>query len=98
MAAANFASGGNEPAYDFIPLTVNADIDFTDPAGPTGGICPRGFYVGTAGNIVLTCIGAPGGPAPTARTIPFGNAETIWIFTTGITDSGTTAAGIVAIL
>ncbi len=98
-----FASTGREPAYDFIPLTVDANIDFTDPEGPTGGICPRGLYAGGAGNIVLTCVGAPGGlgvtpPAPAARTVAFAEGETQFIFVTGITDSGTDATGIIAIL
>ncbi len=98
-----FAPNTGQIAYDVIPLSVDADIDFRDVNGPTGGICPRGLYATTAGDIVLTAVGVPGGegvapPAPAAQTVPFGAKELRWIYVTGITDSGTTAGGILAYL
>ncbi len=35
-----------------ITLDVSADVDLTDPAGPTGGYCARFIQIGdTAGNV-----------------------------------------------
>lgn len=98
-----FAPSDGQVAFDIIPLTVDADIDFTDPEGPTGGFCPRAIYAAGAGNIVLTFTGPPGGsgvapPAPVARTVPFEAKETRWGYVTYLTDSGTDATGIQAIL
>lgn len=97
------ATDTTTPAYDRVPLTIDADIDFTDPDGPTAGFCPRALYATGAGTIVMTMVGPAGGsgvapPTPVARTVAFNAGETIWAFVTSITDSGTSATGVVAIL
>lgn len=36
----------SDPDGDWIPLTIStADIDFTNPEGPTNGICPRAIAI-----------------------------------------------------
>ncbi len=47
------AAGFNAVGIFSIPLTLSgADLDLTDPAGPTGGYCARALLVGsTAGNV-----------------------------------------------
>lgn len=91
--------------FDRIALTVSSDIDFTDPDGPTGGVCPRGLYAAGAGNLVLTFVGTPGGlgsgtapVSPTARTVPVAAAGTVYGFFTALTASGTTATGVSALI
>lgn len=98
-----FVPDNGQVAYDWIALNTSTDIDFTDPDGPTGGICPRGIAATVAGNVVATFTGAPGGmgvtpPTPAAATLPFAAKETKWGYYVSITSSGTTATGLFAIL
>lgn len=66
-------------AVDFLPITLSgADVDLTDPDGPTGGYSCRAVKVGgTAGNLVVMTLRSGGLGTPVARTIPVAANEVV---------------------
>lgn len=68
VRSASWTPGG----VDFLPITLSgADVDLTDPDGPTGGYSARAVQIGsTAGNLVVMTVRSGGLGTPVARTIP----------------------------
>jgi hypothetical protein len=74
--AASFTAVG----VRYVPITLTgADIDLTDPNGPTGGISARSLAIGgTGGTVVVCCMDGTDNvtvPVSANTTVPLGVAK-----------------------
>lgn len=83
-------------AVDTVPLTLSgADIDLTDPEGPTDGYCARGLLVGaTAGNLKFDTVTGETRTQPVAAN-QFLQQAVSKVYSTS---NGTSAATVSAVL
>lgn len=84
-----------DPGEDWVPLTLSgADLDLSDPDGPTGGFCARSLYV-TVGGVVKFDTLRGTGRNPTVGDKSYVPAIVKKVYATA---NGTTATGVWAII
>lgn len=92
------AAYDNRPGLDRIDVTPDgADVDLTDPEGPTAGWCARNLFITGAGDVKYLAVGAPG-QTPVARTETCTAGQTLNVMVQKVYDTGTDATDIIAVL